>query len=242
MDFDIDPEKFSDRETKMKCIEAIERLSDHGSVIEKEMKAYLSSDAQKDFLISLWKSRKSDLTNFPEIFQNGGCSPAVILSNSLGVKGSRIIIKDVAIWICRLSMGDLEKRIKAIEQTEIDAKRQADLLHELSSSQIAIAFYYGMSAFGLQPRKTETGHITDFARFLHLLTGKPFKKIGDSDYYDKLKHAPNFVDDQKLVNELLAVRNAFEAVGFKAPLPAIDKEISTARNAIAEKKQAKGKK
>lgn len=242
MKIDFDPDQIQDLEQRKFCKEAIEILANSESAIMAEARLRsTTTEGQVDYLRALMASRKADLGHFPIRHPQPSCYDTVELSDFVGIQETRLD-EPAATWICKLSLRWLEQKINEMIEESIEDERKANLLISLSSTQKTLAYYYGMQALGLEPRKFETGNISDFARFLHLLTGKPFKKIADSDYYDKLKIAPNVVEDQKLVNELLAVRNAFEAVGFKAPLPAIDKEISTAQNAIAEKKQAKGKK
>lgn len=111
-----------------------------------------------------------------------------------------------------------------------------------NNSQTVLIFYYGLLSMGYEPRKTD--HVAAFARFLHLLTGKEFKSLGLSDFYDKLKVAPIVnKNDYKLLKELQTVRGHFETIGYREPLVELDIEIARTNvkieNSKKKTKQAK---
>jgi len=99
-------------------------------------------------------------------------------------------------------------------------------LEEHNNSQTVLIFYYFFKAIGINIRNN-----IDFApvaKFMHLITGKEFKATTSSDFYNKLRQAPNFKTNKELIRDLEDIKPLFEKVQLKEAVKAIDEEISRA--------------
>jgi hypothetical protein len=83
---------------------------------------------------------------------------------------------------------------------------------------------------GLRPRDTLS--IADAARFMHFVTAKTYTNLNNSDFYKKLKHAPNFKADRELIKDLEVIRSLFLQLGLKPASLLIDQELTSAREEI----------
>lgn len=80
----------------------------------------------------------------------------------------------------------------------------SSILSGLNNSQTVLIIYYILKIFGLEPRKGMD--VTQAAKIAHLLTGKEFTLIGNSDFYKKFKQVPNFKQDKGLIEDLEIIR------------------------------------
>ena len=103
----------------------------------------------------------------------------------------------------------------------------------LSNSQLVLAFYYVLLSWGVQPRITID--IAPIARFMHLVSGKPYKRIHNSDFYKKLQCVPNFKSDKGLIKDLTVVKSLLLEVELKEACLLIDREINLASREIRSK-------
>ncbi len=102
-----------------------------------------------------------------------------------------------------------------------------------TNSQIVLLFYYFYKLTGLEPRADTD--IAPLAKFMHLITGKDFTKVANSDFYKKLQKAPNFKSDKELIKDLTAIKPLFEKVQLLEVAKMIDNETDTARSEIRNK-------
>lgn len=106
---------------------------------------------------------------------------------------------------------------------------------ELTNSQLVLIFFYFFKQNGLEPRRNLD--ISPIAKFLHLITGKEFNAIKNSDFYKKLQSVPNFKSDQALIRDLETIKPLFERVQLTEIVKMIDNEIDMARNEISRIKR-----
>jgi hypothetical protein len=123
-----------------------------------------------------------------------------------------------------------------IDCSTIDCKDKKKTNLEYSNSQLVLIFYYFFKHNGLEPRVNID--IAPIAKFLHLVTGKEFTAVTNSDFYKKLQSVPNFKTDKTLIEDLQAIKPLFQKVQLNEIVKMIDNEIDLARN---EMKQAKKK-
>ena len=100
-------------------------------------------------------------------------------------------------------------------------------LNGFTNSQIVLLFYYFFVYTGLKPRKEVD--IAPLAKFMHIITGKDFTKVANSDFYKKLQKAPNFKSDRELIKDLTAIKPLFEKAQLAEIVKMIDNEIDIAR-------------
>jgi hypothetical protein len=115
-------------------------------------------------------------------------------------------------------------------QDLMDAKRRSPdirsdiLFNHLTNSQVVLVFYYFFKYCGLELRKNID--ISTMAKFIHLLSGKDYTGVDNSDYYKKLKNnVPNFKSDKQLKNDLLIIKPFFQQTELKEIVKMIDNEI-----------------
>lgn len=105
---------------------------------------------------------------------------------------------------------------------------------EFSNNQLTLIFYYFFTGLGLKIR-TDID-ITAMAKFIHVVSNKEYTKISNSDFYKRLRKAPNFVTDPELIKDLEIIKPIFEKVEMKNVVSLIDTEIAKARVEIKRKK------
>jgi hypothetical protein len=103
----------------------------------------------------------------------------------------------------------------------------------LSNSQLVLAFHYVLLSWGVQPRITID--IAPIARFMHLVSGKPYKRIHTSEFYKKLQRVPNFKNDKELIKDLTVVKRLLLEVELKEASLLVDREINLASQEIRSK-------
>jgi hypothetical protein len=67
---------------------------------------------------------------------------------------------------------------------------------------------------------------TDLAKFIHLLLGKPCKRMQNSEIYKKVRKAPNFIRDKALASDLRIVKKVFELYDLSKAIKLVDEEIA----------------
>jgi hypothetical protein len=118
---------------------------------------------------------------------------------------------------------ELEKIVLPIEQP-----KEKTGLSSLTNNQIVLIFYYFFKFSKLEPRANTD--ISSIAKFVHLITGKNFTTIQNSDFYKRLMKAPNFKGDTELAKDLIIIRDLFEKVELKGIVQMIDNELVTTQN------------
>lgn len=97
----------------------------------------------------------------------------------------------------------------------------------LSNSQLVLVCYYVLLSWDLRPRIHV--NLTDVARFIHSITGIPYKNIDNSDIYRKLLLVPHLKSDQGLIKDLEVVQNLFLQLELKEAYLLVEKEITRIR-------------
>lgn len=133
---------------------------------------------------------------------------------------------------CELEIKKL-KALAELESTPAQTKVKPQL-GQYSNSQLVLIFYYFFKQNGLEPRVSID--IAPIAKFLHLVTGKEFTAVNNSDFYKKLQSVPNFKTDKTLIEDLQAIKPLFQKVELNEIVKMIDNEIDLARS---ETKQAR---
>lgn len=94
----------------------------------------------------------------------------------------------------------------------------------ITKARQMLALYYLLkAAFNIEHRSSHT--ISEVVRFIHLLTGKKFTTLQNSDIYKKYQQMPNYNGDERLVKDLQFIRPYFEGLHLKSALDLIDAEI-----------------
>lgn len=96
-----------------------------------------------------------------------------------------------------------------------------------TNSQLVLIFYYFLKSAGLEIRKEL--NIATAAKFMHLITGKPFTESTHSEFYKKLQAAPNEKSDKELIKDLEVIKPLFEAVKLNDATKLIEQEIEIAK-------------
>lgn len=99
---------------------------------------------------------------------------------------------------------------------------------QYSNSQLVLIFFYFFKFNRLEIRRDVD--IAPIAKFIHLITGKDFTTTANSDFYTKLRKAPNFKGDKGLMRDLQAIKPLFEAVQLNEVAKMIQNEIEIAFN------------
>ena len=114
------------------------------------------------------------------------------------------------------------------------------LLHQdFSNSKMVLIFYYFFKSCGIEPRVSVD--IAPIAKFIHLIAGKKLTSIESSDFYKKLRSAPNFKSDKELIKDLEFIKPLFQKVNLNDIVKMIDNEIKTARSEINQERTNKNK-
>lgn len=93
----------------------------------------------------------------------------------------------------------------------------------LNNRQWALLFHYALEALDSTGRANPSA--ADVARFMHLVMGKPFTKIQNSEIYG---HYRNVFSDRRaneLIEDLETIKPLFETVGMTKAVESIDKKI-----------------
>lgn len=136
---------------------------------------------------------------------------------------------------CDLEIAKL-REISALELQSSQPK-QKQQFDRFTNSQIVLIFYYFFKLNGLVPRVSID--IAPIAKFIHLITGKDFKTIPNSDFYKKLQTVPNFKSDKELISDLEVIKPLFKMVQLNEIVKMIDNEIEQARTEINQNRKSK---
>jgi hypothetical protein len=99
---------------------------------------------------------------------------------------------------------------------------------QLTTSQLVLVFHYTLVSLGIIPRKHID--IAPIARFMHVITDRPYINIDNSDYYKKLKRVPHFKTARSLIKDVEVIKRQLLEVGLKevALLLELDEELKLA--------------
>lgn len=125
------------------------------------------------------------------------------------------------------------EKLKALSKLDHlkNADNQAKIksnFDQFTNSQLVLIFYYFFKQNGLEPRRSID--IAPMAKFIHLITGKDFKSVQNSDIYKKLQKVPNFKTDKNLIPDLKSIKHLFEKYQMNEIVKMIDNEIDLAHN------------
>lgn len=129
------------------------------------------------------------------------------------------------------------------KELEFEAQNPPKERHELNypdftNSQYVLMFYYLIKYAGIEPRDKGMD-IAPFAKFIHIITGKNFTTIQNSDFYKKLSKAPIVNKDKQLIKDLEVIKAQFERVDLKEIIISIDNDLDEARTEIKYKNKEK---
>lgn len=126
------------------------------------------------------------------------------------------------------------KNLLSLEQPPTQPKAKPQL-GGYTNAQLVLIFYYFFKQNGLEPRVSID--ISPMAKFIHLITGREFKAVTNSDFYKKLQTVPNFKTDKELINDLEAIKPLFKMVQLNEVVKMIENEIDLARNEVRQAKK-----
>jgi hypothetical protein len=101
----------------------------------------------------------------------------------------------------------------------------------LTTSQLVLAFYYGLKSCGIHPRVNVD--IAFIARLMHLATAKPYTDVHNSEFYKRLRYAPNFKTDRTLIKDLEVIKGRLLELGLKEAASLVGNEIILALQEIS---------
>ena len=140
---------------------------------------------------------------------------------------SEKLIRSVNEWIqLRLLVSLQTSKLNSGLQEQNEVEYNEEGKRYLSNSQWVLVFHYGYSFLtgGLDPRLSS--NLTDFARFIHLIgKKKPMLKPTSSEIYTKLQKAPNFKNDQYLIQDLVHIKDLFLKHGINGAAKLVENEI-----------------
>lgn len=136
---------------------------------------------------------------------------------------------------CDMEIAKL-RELSSLEQPLNNPKSQQQF-DRFTNSQIVLIFYYFFKFNGLEPRVSID--IAPIAKFIHLITGKDFTTIPNSDFYKKLKSVPNFKSDKDLIIDLEAIKSLFKTVQLNEIVKMIENEIDQARTELNQNRKKK---
>ncbi len=129
-----------------------------------------------------------------------------------------------------LHMGKLELATTATSHDESPTTPHQPPIPTLTNSQLVLAFYYGLQSGGFHARVNVD--MAFIARLMHLATARPYTDVHNSEFYKKLRRAPNFKPDRALIKDLEVIKRRLLEVGLKEAASLVDKEISLAHQEI----------
>ena len=151
---------------------------------------------------------------------------------TIGANKNTPMVEKNFIKKCELEIQKL-KDIEIIEPTKViqDIPKEELIIAPLenyTSSQIVLIFYYFFKYNGFDPRNNVD--IAPIAKFLHLITGRNYTTVQNSDFYKKLQYVPNFKSDKGLIKDLETIKLLFAKVELYEVVKLIDNEIDMARH------------
>lgn len=135
---------------------------------------------------------------------------------------------------CEVEINHL-KELLELEEKGLSTRKHEPILISYTNSQLVLIFYYFLKSCGVEPRVS--ADVAPIAKFLHLITGKNFTTVANSDFYKKLQHVPNFKKDKELIKDLEAIKPMFQTVQLTEVVKMIDNEIDMARSQIKLKNE-----
>ncbi|NVK64992.1 MAG: hypothetical protein HWE22_10415 [Flavobacteriales bacterium] len=100
--------------------------------------------------------------------------------------------------------------------------------HRFTRNQQLLAIYYTLKSAGIEPRKT--ADMTNYSRFVHLLSGVGFTKVENDIFYSKVQKLPNLSTDPYLKKDLEYIRDYFLKIDAHKIVEEIDLEIKNCSN------------
>lgn len=97
-----------------------------------------------------------------------------------------------------------KKILKAKKSPEM-LKR--DRFSKLSKAQAILVVYYTFKFYGIEPRTTSG--VAPLAKLTHMFLNKPLSKVPNSDVYKMFLKAPNLKGDERLLRDLIIVKEIF---------------------------------
>lgn len=130
------------------------------------------------------------------------------------------------------------KKINAIKalQAQIAPQEVPEVNNAISSnftnSQWVLITYYFFKYLGIEINNPANINPSSICKWLHLITGVPFTKTANSDFYNKIRKAPNIKSDERLITDLEIIKSYFESVQLSEVVKLVDNEILLARKEI----------
>ena len=98
---------------------------------------------------------------------------------------------------------------------------------DTTEMQQVLAIHYLLKAgFNIEARGSNS--VSRFTQLAHLLSGKKFTTLQNSNIYKKYKNLPNFNKPAQLIKDLKHIRPSFEAMDLKNVVDLIDKDLHEA--------------
>ncbi len=136
--------------------------------------------------------------------------------------------------ICYLQMEpEKESGIKAPETETEPELLLAETDKDITLPRQLLAIYFLLQAGWGIDRASHP--VSAAARMAHLLTGKKFSKIQNSEIYKKYGEMPQYNKGQKLIADLLFIRPCFEELQISKAVELIDAEINNVKNSTRKK-------
>ncbi|MHB9147434.1 MAG: hypothetical protein ACYC2U_03280 [Candidatus Amoebophilus sp.] len=128
-----------------------------------------------------------------------------------------------------LHMGKVRPTIPSYSKKVTDY-HEPSYTSPLTNSQLVLACYYVLISWGIQPRVNLD--IAQVARFIHLVTSKPYTQIKNSEFYKKLQKAPELKSTKELVKDLQLIKILLGELELAEASLLVDKELTLARQKI----------
>lgn len=132
------------------------------------------------------------------------------------------------------AMGDLLSDLEYNAYKEDNAGTKMDHTEEIEESdstemQQVLAIHYLLKAgFNIEARGSNS--VSQFTQLAHLLLGKKFTTLQNSNIYKKYKKLPNFENPAQLVKDLKHIRRSFEAMDLKNVVDLINRDLQEAES------------
>ncbi len=130
------------------------------------------------------------------------------------------------------AMGDVlsDLEYKTYKEDPTDTKMNSTEEKEESDTtemQQLLAVHYLLKAgFGIEARGSNS--VSQFTQLAHLLLGKKFTTLQNSNIYKKYKKLPNFDNPTQLIKDLKHILRSFEAMDLKSVVDLINKDLHEA--------------
>lgn len=116
----------------------------------------------------------------------------------------------------------------------VDEKNEDGASSKSTLSVQLLITYYLLKTSGVDPRSNSD--VSSVARLSHLLLGKDFKSLTNSEIYKKLLQMPHHKSDKELAKDLQFIRPYFEKLNAKSVLKLIDEDLTLVSVSSKKKK------